>query len=204
MIFTWFCLVLPPIVVVLLQCLFIPCDLFFRIDSLKRHRLRGVGIPIIKLRRSGDRLRFIMGIPIPISGVFETNRGLEPISNHNKTQQSVKRMRDYWDILWFKNGSNRNVSNHNEKCNKMWTVYVYIYIYIYIYINILNIGYLEHHFHIRNVVPEASIEGRDQSLHPTNTVGCNYLTLPLMIPASGTTLPIYEDLPEAGISSKDK
>ena len=34
--------------------------------SLGRHCLRGIGIPIINLRRSDDRLRFIMGIPILI------------------------------------------------------------------------------------------------------------------------------------------
>ena len=34
--------------------------------SLRRRRLIGIGIPIINLRRSSDRLRFIMGIPIPV------------------------------------------------------------------------------------------------------------------------------------------
>ena len=34
--------------------------------SLRRHRLTGIGIPMINLRRSDDRLRFIMGIPIPV------------------------------------------------------------------------------------------------------------------------------------------
>ena len=34
--------------------------------SLRRRRLTGIGIPIINLRRSDDRLRFIMGIPILI------------------------------------------------------------------------------------------------------------------------------------------
>ena len=34
--------------------------------SLKRRRLTGIGIPIINLRRSDDRLRFIMGTPILI------------------------------------------------------------------------------------------------------------------------------------------
>ena len=36
------------------------------IYSLRRHRPIGVGIPIINLRRSLDRLRYIMGIPIPV------------------------------------------------------------------------------------------------------------------------------------------
>ena len=34
--------------------------------SLRRCRLISIGIPIINLRRSSDRLRFIMGIPIPV------------------------------------------------------------------------------------------------------------------------------------------
>ena len=34
--------------------------------SLRKHRLISIGIPIINLRRSSDRLRFIMGIPIPV------------------------------------------------------------------------------------------------------------------------------------------
>ena len=33
----------------------------------------------------------------------------------------------------------------------------------------------------RSVVPEAGIKGRDKELHPTNTVGCNYLSLPLLL-----------------------
>ena len=34
--------------------------------SLRRHRLIGIGIHIINLRRSSDRLRFIIGIHIPV------------------------------------------------------------------------------------------------------------------------------------------
>ena len=34
--------------------------------SLRRRRLISIGIPIINLRRSSDRLRFFMGIPIPV------------------------------------------------------------------------------------------------------------------------------------------
>ena len=34
--------------------------------SLRRRRLTGIGIPMINLRRSDDRLRFIIGIPILI------------------------------------------------------------------------------------------------------------------------------------------
>ena len=37
--------------------------IFQGLYSLKKHRLIDVGIPIINLRRSTDRLRFIMGIP---------------------------------------------------------------------------------------------------------------------------------------------
>ena len=34
--------------------------------SLRKRRLSGIGIAIIKLRWSFDRLRFIMGSPIPV------------------------------------------------------------------------------------------------------------------------------------------
>ena len=40
---------------------------------------------------------------------------------------------------------------------------------------------------LSGVVPKAGIKGRHKWLHPTDTVGWNYLSLPL-IPASGTTL----------------
>ena len=43
---------------------FVPWDHLAR-DPLRGHRLIGIGIPIINLRRSSDRLRFITGIPIP-------------------------------------------------------------------------------------------------------------------------------------------
>ena len=36
--------------------------------SLRRTRLIGIGIPMINMRRSSDRLRFIMRIPIPVRG----------------------------------------------------------------------------------------------------------------------------------------
>ena len=39
--------------------------------------------------------------------------------------------------------------------------------------------------HVMICMPEAGIKGRDKELHPTDTVRCNYLSLPLM-PASGT------------------
>ena len=38
--------------------------------SLRRRRLISIGIPIINLRWSSDRLRFIMGIPIPVRRRF--------------------------------------------------------------------------------------------------------------------------------------
>ena len=38
--------------------------------SLRRRRLISIGIPIINLRRSSDRIRFIMGIPIPVFLIF--------------------------------------------------------------------------------------------------------------------------------------
>ena len=43
--------------------------------SLKRERLIGKGIPITNLRRSSDRLRFIMGFIYSQDGVFLVNRG---------------------------------------------------------------------------------------------------------------------------------
>ena len=47
--------------------------------------------------------------------------------------------------------------------------------------------------YIRSVVPEAGIKGRNKQLHPTDTMGCNYLSLPL-ISASDTTflIPSYK------------
>ena len=40
---------------------------------------------------------------------------------------------------------------------------------------------------MRSIVPEAGIKGGNRQLHPTASVGCNYLSLPL-IPASDTRL----------------
>ena len=40
------------------------------IYSLRRHRLTGIGIPIINLRWSSDNLRFIIEIPIPVRRRF--------------------------------------------------------------------------------------------------------------------------------------
>ena len=42
------------------------CGVILGLYSLRRRCLISIGIPIINLRRSSDRLRFIMGIPIPI------------------------------------------------------------------------------------------------------------------------------------------
>ena len=42
--------------------------------SLRIHRLVGIGIPIINLRRLSDRLRFIMRIAIPVRLCFLMNR----------------------------------------------------------------------------------------------------------------------------------
>ena len=43
----------------------------------------------------------------------------------------------------------------------------------------------------RTCVPEVGIKGRDRWLHPTVSLGCNYLSLPL-IPASGTQIFIWD------------
>ena len=52
-------------------CIRVWCALYWRgyrlgLYSLRRHRLISIGIPIINLRWSSDRRRFIMGIPIPV------------------------------------------------------------------------------------------------------------------------------------------
>ena len=44
--------------------------------SLRKHRLVDIGIPITNLRRSSDRLRFVMGIPIPTRQRLLVNKGL--------------------------------------------------------------------------------------------------------------------------------
>ena len=41
-------------------------DIIQGLYSLSRRRLINIGVPVINLRRSSDRLRFIMGIPIPV------------------------------------------------------------------------------------------------------------------------------------------
>ena len=41
------------------------------------------------------------------------------------------------------------------------------------------------HKYLGSAAPEAGTKGMDNELHPTDTVGCNYLSLPL-VPASGT------------------
>ena len=46
-----------------IAALYSPCVGLY---SLRRRRLISIGILIINLRRSSDRLRFIMGIPIPV------------------------------------------------------------------------------------------------------------------------------------------
>ena len=51
----------------------VPGPLFTK--KIRRRRLTGIGIPIINLRRSDDRLRFIMGIPILIRWRLLVNRG---------------------------------------------------------------------------------------------------------------------------------
>ena len=45
------------------------------------------------------------------------------------------------------------------------------------------------YLYIRTCVAEACIKGREKELHPTDSVGCNYLSLPLM-PTSGTQVPL--------------
>ena len=51
----------------------------------------------------------------------------------------------------------------------------------------LHCDYYNSSYDLRGILPEAGIKGRDKKLHPTVSVGCNYLSLPL-IPASVTTV----------------
>ena len=60
-------------VLIKIQCQSDPLSLSSKDDavfqglySLRRRLLISIGIPITNLRRSSDRLRFIMGIPIPV------------------------------------------------------------------------------------------------------------------------------------------
>ena len=54
------------------------------LHALRRHRLIGIGIPIINLRRSPDRLRFIMGISISVR-LFSEYASLKWIEAHYPT-----------------------------------------------------------------------------------------------------------------------
>ena len=56
---------------------------FHGLFLLRGHRFIGIRIPIINLRRSSDRLRFKMGIPIPVRLFFFANRGPYRIVNRD-------------------------------------------------------------------------------------------------------------------------
>ena len=59
--------------------------------SLRRRRLISIGIPIINLRRLSDRLRFIMGIPIPVKTY---NRGRYTAVQYIMILQNALQWRD--------------------------------------------------------------------------------------------------------------
>ena len=61
--------------------------------SLRRRRLISIGIPIVNLRRSSDRLRFIMGIPIPVRRRLLVNRGPDLMHTVGLTRC---RLQDQW------------------------------------------------------------------------------------------------------------
>ena len=69
------------------------------VNLLKRRRLMGIGIPIIDLRRSDDRLRFIIGIPIPIKRRLFVAGRLTPMQN--KRQESRTFCITLLGILYF-------------------------------------------------------------------------------------------------------
>ena len=112
--------VMPRFIVIILMvplpgCLWSTQGLY----SLKRHRLTGIWIPIMNLRRSDDRLRFIVRIPIPINGAF-----LENLENRGPGGTWVK--------------SSRTKHNKARTISYIYMIYIYIYI-IYIYHDILYI-----------------------------------------------------------------
>ena len=82
--------------------------------SLRRRRLTGIGIPIINLRRSDDRLRFIMGIPILIRRrlLSEYWEALEPVWNTSDRKCLVPVKVWWWEhLVWITNvnSTNKNI-----------------------------------------------------------------------------------------------
>ena len=72
-----------------------PCDTFNNISQglhlVRRHRLISIGIPIINLRRSSQRLRFPVGISLPVERHLMSEEGamLSELPWHNCTITSV-------------------------------------------------------------------------------------------------------------------
>ena len=54
-------------------------------------------------------------------------------------------------------------------------------------------GEFEMMYNITTFVSKAGIKGRDKKLHPTDTVGCNYLSL-LLIPVPRTEVLVSDDI----------
>ena len=51
------------------------CNSVLGFYSLRKHHVIGVGIPIINFRRSSHRLRFLMGVSLPVMRCLLVNRG---------------------------------------------------------------------------------------------------------------------------------
>ena len=79
-----------------------------------------IGIPIVNLRRSSDRLRFIIGIPIlyPLDGVFLVNRGPGvPNSQMRLTIYAVRKKSRFSFICCNKTGVLLSVFLQIVKCS---------------------------------------------------------------------------------------
>ena len=68
--------------------------------SLRRHHLIGMGIPIINLRRSSDRHRFIIGIPITVSALL-VNRGVRWTNNQGLCVSSSRNNHNKRLLKWI-------------------------------------------------------------------------------------------------------
>ena len=90
-------------------------------------------------------------------------------------------------LFHFLSAYQMEANNLSSKHSSPWQQ-SYIWRFDWCPIVFLRVVYLRSH--LRSVVPEVGIKGRDKSLHPTVSVGCNYLPLPIIC-AYGTTLLIY-------------
>ena len=86
--------------------------------SLKRRRLTGIGTPIIKLRRSDDRLIFLRGIPLPFGRCFLVNRSPEYVLGLINEPGNAKLCQ------WIKSLFIRAMAGHRETHMQIWNRFV--------------------------------------------------------------------------------